>query len=80
MVVRVRLAVGERRRRSQAVLLEQRNWAEVVANHAAVFDIPPGSVFMRSVELFRSAVASGSGVSGSGLPAYCQEPSRYTRN
>jgi hypothetical protein len=41
MVARVRLVLGERGRRSQAVLLERRNWTEVLVNKALIFDITP---------------------------------------
>jgi hypothetical protein len=43
MVVRVRLALGGRGRRSQTFLLKRRNWAEVIVNIALVFDIIPWS-------------------------------------
>jgi hypothetical protein len=37
----MRVRLGERGRRSQTLLLERRNWAEVVVDIALVFDIPP---------------------------------------
>jgi len=39
VVLRVKLALGERR--SQAFLLKQRKWTEVLINKAVVFDIIP---------------------------------------
>jgi hypothetical protein len=37
----MRVRLGERGRRGQTFLLEQRNWAEVVVDIAPVFDILP---------------------------------------